>query len=267
MICRRDHHLATMFAAALFLQRLPPSVDGLASPKLHTPCETNRRGALGRIASLATGVAGLGLDPEASFAESKSPQLESPLSSSSPPSPSPLSSPSATPKEAADFAAYTIIPDETAVRSRLDKIDSNTFLNSLASPRAGGSIWLGEHHNSAPDHNFQASFIRRIHEERQRRSLHQPMAIGLEQVQNQFQPILDGYLGGKFSLDHMRFMVQWDKRWTWSFENYKKIFETARELNIRLVALNVDSEDLSLVEKEGYPGLPTKRLRKYIKDP
>ena len=45
--------------------------------------------------------------------------------------------------------------------------------------------------------------------------------------------------------------------------NYKPIFETARKLKIKLVALNVDSEDLSLVEKGGYQGLPLKRLRKY----
>ena len=93
------------------------------------------------------------------------------------------------------------------------------------------------------------------------------MAIGLEQVQQAFQPVLDEYVAGKISLDKMRFMTQWDKRWTWSFDNYKSIFETAKQLQIPLLALNVDSEDLSLVEKEGYPGLPKDRLRKYIKDP
>ena len=93
------------------------------------------------------------------------------------------------------------------------------------------------------------------------------MAVGLEQVQSQFQPVLDAYINGNISLDEMKFFVQWDKRWTWSFENYKEIFVVAKDLGIRLLALNVDSEDLVLVEKEGYPGLPTKQLHKYIKDP
>lgn len=93
------------------------------------------------------------------------------------------------------------------------------------------------------------------------------MAIGLEQVQQEFQPVLDAYIDGMISLERMRFMVQWDKRWTWSFDNYKSIFEAAKQLHIPLLALNVDSEDLSLVEKAGYPGLPSKKLRKYIKDP
>jgi uncharacterized iron-regulated protein len=139
----------------------------------------------------------------------------------------------------------------------------------------GGAIWLGEHHNSAADHNFQATFIREVHGHRQKHfsrmsnsgSRKNVMAIGLEQVQQEFQPILDAYIEGKVSLDRMRFMVQWDKRWTWSFDNYKTIFETAKNLHIPLLALNVDSEDLTLVEKEGYPGLPKERLRKYIKDP
>ena len=175
------------------------------------------------------------------------------------------------------FDAYYITPDETNVRSKLDKISSEKFIKQIASStsssRKGGAIWLGEHHNSLADHDFQATFIQEIYKKRQQhkqqssKSNPANMAIGLEQVQQEFQPVLDAYIDGKISLDRMRFMVQWDKRWMWSFDNYSKIFETAKELNIPLLALNVDSEDLSLVEKQGYPGLPKDRLRKYIKDP
>lgn len=252
---------AIFVCAALLLQSLP-SFSALMHP---TPSQSDldRRIALAKMASLATGIVGLGSVPQISLALSEPSLIDTPTMIP----PSSTSSSKVVSQPVPDFAAYTIIPDETAVRSKLKKIEKNSFVNSLATPRAGGSIWLGEHHNSAPDHDFQANFIQGIHQERKRRNLHQPMAIGLEQVQNQFQPILDDYVAGKLSLDHMRFMVQWDKRWTWSFENYKRIFETARELNIRLVALNVDSEDLSLVEKGGYPGLPKERLFKYIKDP
>ena len=109
-----------------------------------------------------------------------------------------------------------------------------------------------------------------LHQERQtlgpKKNL--PMAIGLEQVQVQFQPVLDDYISGKISLDDMKLLVQWDKRWMWNFEGYRGIFEAAKELeNVRLLALNVDSEDLAQVEKGGYHGLPKEQLRKYIKDP
>lgn len=111
-----------------------------------------------------------------------------------------------------------------------------------------------------------------LHKETQRlkprNQQQQAMAIGLEQVQVQFQPVLDDYIAGKISLDDMRRLVEWDKRWMWNFEGYRGIFEAAKELkNVRLLALNVDSEDLAQVEKGGYPGLTNAQLRKYIKDP
>ena len=79
--------------------------------------------------------------------------------------------------------------------------------------------------------------------------------------------MLDDYIAGKIGIEEMKNMVEWDKRWMWDFEGYRPVFETAKDLNIRLLALNVDSEDLAKVEKGGYPGLPIGRLRKYIKDP
>jgi hypothetical protein len=164
------------------------------------------------------------------------------------------------------FTTYNIIPDASAnLDPRLVKVKNDIFLSELASSRNGGAIWLGEHHNSLRDHRFQAEFVRSIHKDQQR--VKAPMAIGLEQVQIQFQYVLDDYIQGGISLEEMRRLVDWDQRWTWPFEGYAPVFEAAKELNIQLVALNVDSEDLVKVEKQGYPGLPNDRLRKYIKDP
>jgi uncharacterized iron-regulated protein len=58
------------------------------------------------------------------------------------------------------------------------------------------------------------------------------MAIGLEQVQVQFQPALDDYVSAKISVEKMKELVQWETRWTWPFDNYRPIFETCRELRI-----------------------------------
>ena len=41
----------------------------------------------------------------------------------------------------------------------------------------------------------------------------------------------------------------------------------AREMNIPLIALNVNSEDLAAVETGGIEGLSKEQLRRYIKDP
>lgn len=133
--------------------------------------------------------------------------------------------------------------------------------------KTGGALWLGEHHNAAKDHNLQAKFIRSIYDERKSLSDPTPIAIGLEQVQLQFQPALDDYVAGRISAAEMKRKVEWEKRWFWPFDVYEPIFETARELGIPLIALNVNSEDLAEVERAGLPGLPRDRLQLYIKDP
>jgi uncharacterized iron-regulated protein len=92
------------------------------------------------------------------------------------------------------------------------------------------------------------------------------MAIGLEQIQVKFQPVLDSYLAGKVSLQEMKKQVEWDTRWQWSFEGYSPIFETAKELQIPLLALNVNSEDLILVENGGLENLSQEQINLYIKD-
>jgi hypothetical protein len=244
----------------------------------------NRRFVMGQMISFSTGIVS-SFSVQEAFAE---PPLNFTVLQSNSGDSTASSSKRATAKKAPTFEAYYLTPDESNVRSKLARIDSQRFLQQMASINnnkgggaagtgtgGGGAIWLGEHHNSAADHDFQATFIREVHQHRQKHfsgksksgGSRNMMAIGLEQVQQEFQPILDAYIDGKISLDRMRFMVQWDKRWTWSFDNYKSIFETAKNLHIPLLALNVDSEDLSLVEKEGYPGLPKEKLRKYIKDP
>jgi hypothetical protein len=177
------------------------------------------------------------------------------------------SSAGATEKAAQTFAAYNIIPDSVNLDPKLEAVKPANFLKSLASIKGGGSIWLGEHHNSKPDHQFQAEFVRSFHTERVKKRNPKPMAIGLEQVQTQFQPVLDAYVDGTITLQQMKEGVDWEKRWMWDFEGYRPIFETAKDLKIKLLALNVDSEDLTMVEKGGLPGLPINRLRKYIKDP
>jgi Uncharacterized iron-regulated protein len=144
----------------------------------------------------------------------------------------------------------------------------------------GGVLWLGEHHNSKQDHDLQALIIENIYN--QRSDKYRPsstknnnnnntsgrnMAIGLEQVQVQYQPVLDAYIQGIISEKDMLSQCQWSKRWTWPFENYRSIFTLARRLKIPLIALNVDSEDLAKVEEKGFQGLDKTAIQKYIKDP
>jgi len=163
------------------------------------------------------------------------------------------------------FQVYKVIPDSSeALNPSVQNLDLPSFLNRV-SPGQGGALWLGEHHNSLKDHNVQAKLLQDLFVERQKEGT--KVAVGLEQVQVQFQPVLDEFTAGKLSLEELRFLVQWDKRWVWPFENYKEIFITAQRYGIKLLALNVNSEDLSLVERGGLPALPREKLLSYIRDP
>ena len=126
---------------------------------------------------------------------------------------------------------------------------------------------MGEHHNAERDHQLQVEVIQKLHASRQTNGKNKALAIGLEQVQVQFQPILDAYVAGRLSTDEMRQGVEWDKRWTWPFEGYRGVFELARDLEIPLIALNVDSEDMSKVEMGGFSNLSPENRQKYILDP
>jgi uncharacterized iron-regulated protein len=140
--------------------------------------------------------------------------------------------------------------------------------NRSKGPRQG-ALWIGEHHNAQTDHNLQASLIQQIHDARRKASRggQANMGIGLEQVQVQFQSVLDDYIAGRLADDELKRGVQWETRWVWPFEGYLPVFIKAKELGIPLVALNVDSEDLEDVEKGGYPNLARPKLKKYITDP
>ena len=131
-----------------------------------------------------------------------------------------------------------------------------------------GALWLGEHHNAERDHLLQVDMIRKLHAAKTKNSdsksnskddKKQMLAIGLEQIQVQFQPVLDAYVAGSISTDEMRKNLEWNKRWTWPFEGYRGVVEAARNLKISLIALDVDSEDMSKVEAAGFPNLSSKK--------
>lgn len=170
------------------------------------------------------------------------------------------------------FLVYKVNPDSSSALSpTIEAIQPSMFQKIISSTNSmnGGVVWLGEHHNSAKDHILQTEFIRSIYNEHNKGdgTDTRPVSIGLEQIQVQYQSVLDDFVSGKISEKKMLEEVQWEKRWSWPYENYKPIFSLAKELNIPLIALNVNSEDLAAVEIGGITGLSREQIKKYIKDP
>mmetsp|Transcript_17045 Transcript_17045/g.25805 ORF Transcript_17045/g.25805 Transcript_17045/m.25805 type:complete len:548 (+) Transcript_17045:536-2179(+) len=144
---------------------------------------------------------------------------------------------------------------------------------TISNRNNGGVVWLGEHHNSEKDHKLQAQIVQSIYNQQVKlegmtyeksKGISHNMSIGLEQVQLQFQPFLDDYIAGTITEEQMLDGVQWSTRWQWDYNNYRPIFQLARKLSIPLIALNVNSEDLAIIEESGIQGLDKSQLRRYI---
>lgn len=166
--------------------------------------------------------------------------------------------------------AFQVIPDGSPnLNPMLAPIKYSSFVERVGLSPNGGTLWLGEHHNSPSDHTIQYEILQQIYSLRnnQKHQPQKPIAIGLEQVQVQFQNVLNEFVSGsKMTTSELRQHVQWDTRWVWSFDLYEPILRYAQMYQIPLIALNVNSEDLVLVERYGLPGLPPHRLREYVID-
>lgn len=174
------------------------------------------------------------------------------------------------------LSAYQVFPDVSpALNPTIKALTEDRLIRCLS--KKTGALWMGEHHNAERDHLMQVDVIRKLHASKRSQGIigigknknkhPNKLAVGLEQVQVQFQPVLDAYVDGKISIDEMRSEVEWDKRWTWPFEGYKGVFELAREKKIPLIALNVDSEDMFRVAAGGFSNLSPENRGKYILDP
>jgi len=182
--------------------------------------------------------------------------------------PAAQATPDSSPELPSMASAYQVFPDATPARNpKIKSVAEDKLIKTLGTK--SGALWMGEHHNAERDHLLQADVIRKLHGYKRAKNNQsgKALAIGLEQIQVQFQPVLDAFVDGEIGIEEMRKRVEWDKRWTWPFDGYRGVFELARELKIPLIALNVDSEDLFRVEAGGLSNLPPEKRGKYILDP
>ncbi|CAM9595553.1 unnamed protein product [Choristocarpus tenellus] len=110
-------------------------------------------------------------------------------------------------------------------------------------------VFFGSHGASDTDHVLAAKLMGRIANQ-----LRNKLAIGLEQVERQFQPALDAYIasGGKAQSSpgeekateeadaELKRDTQWEARSLFPFESYLPVLHMARTRGIPLVALGVE---------------------------
>ena len=110
-------------------------------------------------------------------------------------------------------------------------------------------IYLGETHDNLDMHEMQFRVIETLY--RQDPNL----AIGLEQITVDLQPVLDRWVAGQ--LDEQTFLkeIRWYVTWSFNYGYYRKIFDLAREKKLPLFALNAPRNIISKIRLQGYEAL------------
>jgi uncharacterized iron-regulated protein len=108
-------------------------------------------------------------------------------------------------------------------------------------------VLVGEHHSNINHHEAQANIIRTLQESGAQ------VAIGLEMFRSDSQQALDRWVAGK--IDEEKFLEIFYDNWGYSWENYRVIFDYARENKIPLIGLNVSRDITRQVSRRGFQSL------------
>lgn len=113
-------------------------------------------------------------------------------------------------------------------------------------------VFIGENHPRYDQHLSQLAIIRGLY------AIHSDLVIGVEFVQQPLQQYLDQYIVGEMSTREFLDKIEYYDRWRYDFRLYAPIFEFARAKAIPMLALNVPTEIIQKVGREGLKGLSKK---------
>lgn len=114
------------------------------------------------------------------------------------------------------------------------------------------AVFVGEQHPRFDHHLNQLAIIQGLY------ARYANLAIGVEFFQQPFQQYLDRYIAGNLSTDGLLDKTEYYDRWRYDFRLYAPILEFARNNHIPIVALNVPTEIIEKVGREGLKGLSKK---------
>jgi aminopeptidase N len=111
-------------------------------------------------------------------------------------------------------------------------------------------VYIGENHDSADAHRWQALLIGAL--DRAGRNV----IVGLEMYQRPMQVHLDKWTLGKYDEAEFLERSDWAGQWGFDFALYRPIFTYCRDRKLRMVALNVPRDWVRTASRQGYDALP-----------
>ena len=110
-------------------------------------------------------------------------------------------------------------------------------------------VFVGETHDRYDHHLNQLEIVRGIHQ------LNPGVAIGVEYLEQRFQPQVDDYIAGRITEEEFLRGTEYYQEWGYDYRLYAPIFRFAREQGIPVRALNVPVALASAVAKVGVAAL------------
>jgi aminopeptidase N len=110
-------------------------------------------------------------------------------------------------------------------------------------------VYVGETHDRFSHHVVQLEVIKALHRQGKK------VAIGMEMFQRPFQGAVDDYIEGKIGERKFLEGTEYFKRWKFDYHLYRPILQYARAEKIPVVALNLRTEIVEKVAREGLDSL------------
>jgi uncharacterized iron-regulated protein len=158
------------------------------------------------------------------------------------------------------FIAYAQAAGNISTRQALDLRDGMELKSVVLKVLNKRVVYVGETHDNYGDHITQLEIIRQLHEENSN------IAIGMEQFQQPFQSVLDGFINGELDEKDLIRKSEWMDRWSFDYRLYRPILTYARDNSIPVIALNIPKEIIDKVSKDGIEGLSSEDKKRVPSD-
>lgn len=127
--------------------------------------------------------------------------------------------------------------------------ESLSFEQVAERAKAADVVLVGEQHDLASHHEFQAKVIRAV------ASTGGPLAVAMEMVASNHADAMRRFSDGEIDADGLAAATNWEREWGHLFEIYRPILDEARAADARLYGVNAPRTLVRALAKKGVEGL------------
>lgn len=132
----------------------------------------------------------------------------------------------------------------------ISKYGQRLSLNEIAAMAKGYDyILIGEGHRNPVDHEVQQALLETLSDNGD------GLSLGLEMVGVDRQQELDDFCKGQVSLDNLSEELDWATNWGYDFRMFRDHFTIAKRNGVPVAGLNVPSQTVHKISKDGLDGL------------